>query len=203
MLAKDVMSQPVVTVRPDTDIAEAGRLLTRLGYTALPVIDGDGGPVGMVTEHDLLRGRVPHDPRLHPAPQPHLPDSTVGAVMSVPAECVTPGTDVADVAHIMVQQRIRAVPVVDKDRLVGIITRRDILRAAIGRTDVELTEAVREALATLDDDPDRFTVWVTGAVAEVEDHRPDPKTDVVAERVVRTVPGVVDATVEYQPIDPF
>ena len=61
MLAKDVMSQPVVTVRPDTGIAEAGRLLTRLGYTALPVIDGDGGPVGMVTEHDLLRGRVVFD----------------------------------------------------------------------------------------------------------------------------------------------
>lgn len=203
MLAKDIMSQPVVTVRPDTGVAEASRLLTRLGYTALPVVETDGGPIGMVTEHDLLRNRVPHDPRLHRAPEPHLPDADVSAVMSVPAECVTPGTDLAEVANLMVRQRIRAVPVVDGERLVGIITRRDILRAAVGRTDVELTEAVRQALATLDDDPDRFTVWVSGAVAEVEDHRPDPTTDVVAERVVRTVPGVVDATVEYQTIDPF
>lgn len=154
MLARDIMTQPVVAVRLNTGIAEAGRLLTRLGYTALPVVDDDNRPVGIVTEHDLLRDRVPHDPRLHPELQQRQADAAVSTVMSVPIESVTPGADVADIAEMMVRERIRTMTVVDGGRLTGIITRRDILKAAVGRTDDDLANAVREALAALENPAD-------------------------------------------------
>ena len=131
MLARDAMSSPVVTVGAWTPVETAVHLLVDNGFTALPVLDEDNRLVGIVTEADLLRNRMAPDPhriggfdgrRGQRRPQ------TVGDVMTTPVESLTPGADVADAAQIMVDERIRCLPIVDGRRVVGVLTRRDLLR---------------------------------------------------------------------------
>ncbi len=63
MRARDIMSTPVTTVRPGTTVKEAAALLATNGFTALPVVDDGDRIIGIVTEADLVRDRVPRDPR--------------------------------------------------------------------------------------------------------------------------------------------
>jgi CBS domain-containing protein len=134
MLARDVMSYPVVTVQTATTVFEATRVLIDNGFTAAPVIDGDGRLVGIITEADLLRGRITADPRRGgSSPSNRIGRhrlQTVADVMSTPVESLTAGADVADAARMMVDERIRCLPIVDGFQLVGVITRRDLLRVA-------------------------------------------------------------------------
>ena len=67
MLARDIMTRPVISVGTGTSVAEASRLLVDRGFTAAPVVDDDGRLVGIVTEADLLRGRIAPDPRRIPS----------------------------------------------------------------------------------------------------------------------------------------
>lgn len=136
MLAREIMTSPVVTVGPLMPIPEVARLLADRGFTALPVVDDDGRMVGILTEADLLRFPLPPDPRR----QHHwLPDRrnpaprTAADVMSTTVESLTPGADVADAARMMVDEHIRCLPIVDGAGLVGVITRRDLLRCALVR----------------------------------------------------------------------
>jgi CBS domain-containing protein len=133
MLARDIMSQPVVTVRTSTTIPETARLLAGAGFTAVPVLDDDDRLVGIVSEADLLRSPLPPDRRRQPHRPPGRLDPAprcVADVMSTIVESLTPGADVADAARIMVDEHIRTLPIVDGQRVVGIITRRDLLKFA-------------------------------------------------------------------------
>jgi CBS domain-containing protein len=134
MLARDVMTRPVITTLMTTSVIEATHLLIDNGFTALPVIDPeDGRLVGIITEADLLRGRLSADVRRASWARstadyrPH----TVADVMTSPVESLTAGADIADAARIMVDERIRCLPIVDGYGVVGVITRRDLLRAAV------------------------------------------------------------------------
>src|SRR5690349_13325638 len=102
MRTRDVMTTDVVVVSPDTGAREAARLLAERGFTALPVVDTAGTFVGVVSEVELLRDRLPQDPRwlVHgepPVPR-HTPGDVVAQVMTKPAVTVTPNTDLAEVA---------------------------------------------------------------------------------------------------------
>lgn len=92
MRAQDVMSSPVVTVRPDQPVKEIAALLAGQGFTSAPVVD-DGHLVGMVTEADVLLDRIPPDARSRMwndlPPQPR-PAAFVAEVMTTPAVAVTP-----------------------------------------------------------------------------------------------------------------
>ena len=63
MRARDLMSTPVITVTPETSVKQAASLLSSHGFTALPVVDDYDCLVGIVTEADIVRGRLPRDPR--------------------------------------------------------------------------------------------------------------------------------------------
>lgn len=136
MLARDVMTRPVISVGTATTVAEASQLLVDRGFTAAPVLDDDGRLVGIVTEADLLRDRIAPDSRRIPsqAPSRRYRATCVADVMTSPVESLTAGADIADAARIMVDERIRCLPIVDGYGVVGVITRRDLLRAA-GRLD--------------------------------------------------------------------
>jgi CBS domain-containing protein len=74
---------------------------------------------------------VDPDDRRHRPEQPRnlRRGDTVGEVMTSPVESLTPGADVADAVQIMLEERIRSLPVVDGRKIVGVVTRRDLLRA--------------------------------------------------------------------------
>lgn len=134
MKARDAMSSPVLTLRMDEPIDRAAQLLCENGFTSLPVVDDDDQLVGIVTESDVIREQLPLDPSWRGGPSAGglRPSArTVGQVMTTPVESLTPGAEIADAARMMVDERIRSLPIVDGHGVVGILTRRDVLRSRL------------------------------------------------------------------------
>ncbi|NUT92798.1 MAG: CBS domain-containing protein [Saccharothrix sp.] len=122
MRAHDFMTSPVIAVTPDVPVREAAALLASHGFTALAVVDGER-LVGVVTEADLLRGEHAD----------HRPGETpVRAVMATPVLGVDPDAPIGAVARIMLEDHVRWLPVVDGSALVGVVTRRDLVRVMAG-----------------------------------------------------------------------
>jgi CBS domain-containing protein len=196
---RDVMTHEVVTARPESSAREAAELMVAGGFAALPVVDEVGRLVGIVAEADVLRDRLPPDPRLHlrrdgpaDAAEPRL---TVGAVMSREVRSVEPTADISDVARTVVEEALRSLPVVHGQRLVGIVSRRDLLRALV-RSD----EAVRRDVLALTEGytgaPGCWDVHVTDGVVTIRRMRGEPDGGpAVEERALRalalTISGVV------------
>jgi CBS domain-containing protein len=159
----------------------------------LPVVDDDGILVGMVSEGDLLRRRVPADPTAHlrrdvSAGAPSAP-RTVREVMSAHPLTTTPDADVADVADMMLRRDVRSVPVLDGRAVVGIISRRDILRTAV-RDDEVLAREVQHRLDEYAGVPGRWTAAVHDGVATVAGEVADDTDRTVLTVLTRSVPGV-------------
>jgi CBS domain-containing protein len=195
---RDVMTRDVVTVSGGTAAREAAALLAEHGFTALPVVDGDGALLGLVTEADLLRDRLPLDPRslLHGAPPAGgaTAPPLVAQALSAAAVVAAPGTEVAALAQRMLDEHARSVPVVDGGRLVGIVTRRDLLRA-VCRDDETVAADIRYHLGTFGG-IHRWHVTVSDGRAQIADSLDDADDRHVAEVLARAVPGVVDVRVE-------
>jgi len=129
MLAKDVMTSPVITLRPHVPAHAAAALLVSHGFTGAPVVDAAGRVVGIATEADLMRGRIrPEGWRVAEEAEP-----TVGDVMTPGPIGMSPEADLADVVALMLDERIRTVPIVDDGELVGVVSRRDALRVVANR----------------------------------------------------------------------
>ena|SRR5919198_4204308 len=116
MRARDVMSRPVYTVRPDTPIEQAAALLDEHGFAAAPVVNGTGRLVGIVSEADLLQHRVPPDPTAHlrrgiPRPAGDRP-RLVGQVMTNSVISMPPEADLAEVTEQLLDHQIRSMPIV-------------------------------------------------------------------------------------------
>jgi len=125
MKARDVMTSPVIVVRPGTPAREAAALLCAHGFAGVPVVDAERRLIGMATEADLVRGRIPPEGWV----VDDLADPPVDAVMTPEPVASGPDDDLADVVALMLDTGTPSVPVVDGGRLVGIVTRRDVLRA--------------------------------------------------------------------------
>ncbi len=208
MKARDVMSHPVITIRADTTLKVATDIITQHGFTGLPVTDDDDHLVGIVTEADLLRAQLPRYPHSS-APGSRASVVRTGAhativadVMTTSVECMTPGAELADMARIMIDERIRSIPIVDGDHIAGIVTRRDLLRGRVSRTDTELADAVARELGAYAD-PDRWSVTVKAGVADIRDHVDNADDRRVAVRLAAGVPGVVGAQAHFETSDPF
>ncbi len=116
-LARDIMSSPVRTIRPDTSIEDAERILFRYGHSGLSVVDESDRLVGIISRRDL-------DLALHHG-FAHAP---VKGYMSKNLKTITPQTPLQEIESIVVTYDVGRLPVLDGDRLVGIVTRTDILR---------------------------------------------------------------------------
>lgn len=123
MLVRTRMSQPVVTVRPDEDFQRGLSIMQQKRLRRLPVVDRDR-LVGIVAERDLLLAAL------------HYLQSRVevGEIMTRDLVTATPGMDLRDAAKLMLKHRVGGVPVVDDNRLVGIITESDIFRRFVELT---------------------------------------------------------------------
>lgn len=137
MRARDVMTSPVIVLRRDTPAREAAALLCAHGFTSAPVVDA-GRVVGVATEADLIRGRIPPDGWV----VEEEPDPPVGAVMTPDPATTEPDADLADVVTLMLDTGTTAVPVVEDGRPVGIVSRRDVLRA-IARHELTSADVLR------------------------------------------------------------
>lgn len=192
MRARDVMTGPVVTVTPDDTVKYAANLLASRGFTALPVVDDDERLIGIVTEADLVRDRFPRDPRYRRPDDPVAdPGMKVADVMTTPVTGMAQNTDVVDLITAMLDGKIRSMPIVDGDRVVGIVTRRDLVRV-IGRDDDLIAADVRHRLANYAG-PDRWTVRVHDGVVSLGDAYDDPRERHVAIVLAEAVPGVIAA----------
>ena len=116
MKVKEVMTGDVISILEDSTVEDAARLLARHRISGLPVLNRTGKLIGLVTEYDLI------------SKQGH----TVADIMSRAVISVTEDTDVEEVAHVLTNRRIRRVPVVSGDQLVGIVSRYDVLQQLIG-----------------------------------------------------------------------
>jgi CBS domain-containing protein len=203
---EQIMSHDVVRVAPSASLKDVARLLLEHGISGVPVVADDGKVLGVVSSGDILV-KVSADlgRREHPSNWLFGVDERVelkrGAEMAAeamtrPAVTVDPGCTVAGAARLMVRRSIDRLPVVDHGRLVGIVTRRDIVRA-FARPDRELAEQVRtEALLeTLWIDPEAIDVSVESGNVTVTG---TVESRTIAELVpvyASLVPGVVSVDV--------
>ncbi|MCZ2805526.1 CBS domain-containing protein [Modestobacter sp. VKM Ac-2983] len=204
MQVRDVMTREVVTVGPDTSAKYAAEVMAEQGFAALPVVDEDGVLIGIVAEADVLRDRLPADPRLHlrRTPVPDAPPALlVRGVMTTSVRTVPVAADVADVARLFVDARLRSAPVLDGERLAGIVSRRDLLRTLV-RPDAEIRADVLRLVEGYTQEPGGWDVQVSDGVATV--HRAGGVTvdagdreavDSAVATLARTVPGIVAARV--------
>lgn len=193
MQARDIMTRSVVSVRTSSSVLQAAQLMNEREITSLPVLDEDDRVVGIVSEADLIRDRMPHDPRSHMRPEPHeQPDPArwVHEVMSNTVMCLGAGADTADIAALMLDNNLRAVPIVDGDHLVGIVSRRDLLRTLL-RDDVAIGSEVSQRLDDYADAAGRWKVAVDGGIVSISGHLDDEAEEKIVTTLARTVPGVV------------
>ncbi|MGB9803755.1 CBS domain-containing protein [Desulfofundulus sp.] len=120
LTAAGIMSSPVKTVTPETTIKEAGRIMMRYGHTGLPVVQKDR-LVGVISRRDVEKAD------LH-----GLGHAPVKGFMSQNVVWVTPDVPVSEVQQLMIEHDIGRVPVVSEGRLVGIVSRTDVLRTMHG-----------------------------------------------------------------------
>ena len=133
-MVKELMTSGVVTVEPGSSAALAARLLSRHNVGALPVCSREGRLRGMVTDRDIiLRCIAPED---DPAQTP------VRDIMSRACAYTSPDMDCLQAGGLMAQQQVRRLPVVEKGRVVGILTLSDLARC--GRYDMEAARALSE-----------------------------------------------------------
>ena len=126
MRVREVMSSPVLCVPPNAPLKDVARVLVSHGISAVPVVDA-GELVGILSEADLIPLELAPDPRVHLAP---LPEGSQMA-SQIASEAITwdvtarpEEADVADAGRLMLERRIKSVPVLRARRVVGIVARR-------------------------------------------------------------------------------
>jgi CBS domain-containing protein len=192
MRARELMSHPVVTVMPDTPVKEVAALLVSRCINAVPVIDAQGGLVGIVSEADLVSLETMPDPRRHAIPTGNgdgpIP-VTARDVMTADVVAAPGDADVAEIARTMVDRHIKQIPILSDGHVVGIVARRDLLRV-LAREDeeirAELQDLLDEELFALG----RFHGEVSRGVVTL--HGPgEDRGRRLASMLARSVPGVV------------
>lgn len=196
MLVREAMTSPVVTIPRTATVRQAIRVLHEHEITALPVVDDAGRLAGIVSEMDLLRGVFERDPRAFArpvattaSPAPRL----VEEVMTRDVETARPNTDAATLADTMMRTRIKSVPVLDGDDIVGIVSRRDLI-AILARSDARIRDDVLAAIEEYAPDGRRWEVSVRDGAVELRGGADEPARR-IADILARTVPGVTRVSI--------
>ena len=197
MHAHELMTTKVVAVGPDEPTRRIAQLLLDNGISAVPVVDSDGTPIGMVSEGDLIgrgeRERVARrdwwltllsgrqTPDTDFQARLTAPDRTARDVMAAPLVTVTEDTDAGEVARLLASYHIKRVPVVREGRLVGIVSRADLLRAVAATPPREAANAPKPHgfLLSLFGDYHR-PAWEAEPVPGQTEARPRPDASALA-----------------------
>jgi CBS domain-containing protein len=116
--ARDIMTSTVITAKEDMVVIDLMKLLLRWHISGVPVVDNDGMLLGIVTEHDVMNFAISGD----------AASTRASEVMTKQVETYDPDTLVVEIINHFAAHRIRRVPVVKDGKVVGIISRRDIVR---------------------------------------------------------------------------
>jgi len=137
IVAQDVMSSPCVSLSSDATFHQAQDLFHQRRFRHVPVTNVPGQVLGIVSDRDILRGQAaPSDYQLPPSFNPAR--TAIRHVMSHPVLVAQPLTEVRSIARVMFEEHIGAMPIVSEEgRLMGIITRTDILRVLISHPDFD------------------------------------------------------------------
>jgi CBS domain-containing protein len=125
---QDVMTRKPVTIAPEATLAEAERIFAKDHFNGLPVVGAEGALVGFLTKLDVLRAFRFTEEHVFP-PYEEIMEQPVSTVTSRKVATVTPRAPLTRVLQKMVDSRNKSFPVVDGDRLVGIVAREDVLEA--------------------------------------------------------------------------
>ena len=188
MLAKDVMTTAILTVTPDTDVGDIARTLLEAHISAIPVIAADGTLVGIVSEGDLMH-RAEAETRRRPSwwlrllATPEEPTERylkefgrrARDVMTRNVITVEPDTPLTEIAAILEKFHIKRVPVLEGGRLVGIVSRANLLRgvatwhkpSGVRVEDTALRALLLEALNEAELPMHLINVTVTAGVVEI------------------------------------
>lgn len=195
---EDVMTRDVVSVTPETPLKDVAAVLVERGVSGLPVCDADGTVVGVLSEADLLvkQGGAPERSGglfawlVDTASAPDLAKlraHTAGEAMTAPAITVESHSPVSEAARTMVSLGVNRLPVVADGRLVGIVTRADLVRL-FTRSDEEIARDIRQDVVK--------RLWVAPERIEVEVEqgevvlRGEVDTEVEAELLAKRIPLV-------------
>ena len=208
MKIKDVMTRDVITVRPDRPLKEAAALLGQLGISGLVVVDSDGAVVGVLSEADILvkegGERLTHTGILGWLFEAGTADiaqklsaRSVGEAMTTPALTIGPERPVHEAAARMIEDGVNRLPVIENGKLVGIVSRADLVRA-FTRTDEEIGDEIRNEIV-------KRTLWIAPDAVEITVEsgnvmlagQVDTATDAELLPVfVERVPGVISVSSE-------
>ena len=117
MRARDIMTHEVITIGPEATLHDAARLLSEYNISGAPVVEGSGQMIGIITEADLL-GKE---------------GKTVADIMTARVTTAQEDTPVEMIAQILTSNRFKRLPVVRSERVVGIVSRADIVRMMASR----------------------------------------------------------------------
>jgi len=200
MRAREIMSTPVTTVAPEASLKEIAEVMTTHGVSGVPVVDRDGRPLGIISESDFLE-------REEYANRTGVFDrlaETLGATTRwhgrtaaelMTRSVITAGPDATgrELGHLMTRHAINRVPIVEDGRVIGIVTRADLLRT-LARPDDAITAEVRWRLQhELWINPDDLRIDTRDGIVTVAGSV-ETRTDAeLVRRWVVSTDGVVDA----------
>ncbi len=151
MTAKDIMTTKVITVKRDTSIEDLSALLVKHEISGVPVVDDAGTLIGIITENDLIsRNKRLHIPTVvsfldaaiylesskkFEQEVKRMCATQVGDICNTKVISITEGTTIVDIATIMAEKRIHILPVVSDEKIVGIVGKRDMVKAIARQAD--------------------------------------------------------------------
>lgn len=225
MIVSELMSNNVVYVQPDTSLADAARTMLAQHVSGLPVVNKKGQLVGILTEGDLLRrmelgtdgGQVSWlktflMPESLAKNYTHTHGRQVSEVMTSDPISVTPATQLTEVAEIMQRRRVKRLPVLDGQKLVGVVGRTDLLRALvlklIATPDAEVTDASIKDYIKTQLDHERWApksgirVKVSGHVVDLEGVIFSDAERQAVKVIAENAPGVTEVKDNLTFVDP-
>ena len=213
MKVSELMTEKVLTIGPEAPIKDVAKVLVANGISGLPVCDIEGDVLGVISEGDILYKE--HDPAdghiggplgwiIEGPPDPKslvkADALTARKAMTSPAITIAPYESVSQAARIMCERQVNRLPVVQNEKLVGIVTRGDLVRA-FTRTDAELEEELKQDVLqrVMWIDPGKVAVDVENGVAKLSGRLPIRSDVELLNKLAARIPGVVavESTVEW------
>jgi CBS domain-containing protein len=139
--ASEIMTSTIHSVRPSDPLRKVVGLLCKNRISGVPVVDGKGRLVGLISERDVLEAMYPDRPELRqrragaPGPPGEREIASIASSEIMVGEVITaaPDTDILRLASLMAVNKIRRIPIVEDGRLVGIVSQGDVYRAIFER----------------------------------------------------------------------